>query len=667
LERHGGRNWPCDGRGDSEVSTERTTPEAEKAAPRQSEELFQTIFSQAAIPIAQIDLDGKLLRLNDRFCELLGYSGAELHDTYYDATHPDDLEACHEGRRRLRAGEISAHSMEKRLVRRGGAIVWVRRYLSLVRDPDNSPQYFISVVEDITEKVAAEEALRQSELWTRQVFENIPECIFVLDVTLDGRFKFVALNPAEERAVGLSLAEVAGKFIEDVLPEEVSKHVIANYRRCIEAGSLISYEDELNLDIGRRYFHTNLIPLRNAAGRIHRIAGCCTDLTDVKHTQQQALAIQKLESIGVLANGIAHDFNNLLGGILASSELALTDSAEPSPVREQLQRIRTASVRGAEIVRQLMIYGGKESPDFEPVDVSALVVEMLHLLKVSISKHATLKVELSDRLPAVHASPAQIRQVVMNLITNASEAIGEREGVIRATSSLVQVRGSSCLGTAANLPEGDYVQLEISDTGAGMTPQTQANIFDPFFTTKQGGRGLGLSVVRGIVGAHGGAINVVSAPGQGTSFRILLPCKGTTAKESPHPAVLSEKVLTRAGTILVVEDEGMLRSAVAKLLRKRGYSVIEAGDGASALDLILSHRDDVDLILLDVTLPGAASSRDVFEGAQRTRAGLKVILTSAYGKEDIDAAFAGTEIEHFIRKPFLVSDLVALIQHVLST
>lgn len=635
-----------------------------KAALHPGEGLFQAIFFQAAVGIAQIALDGKLLLLNDQFCELLGYTQSELYDTYFDATHPDDLEACHDGRRRLLAGEISSHSMEKRLVCKSGAILWVRRFLSLVRDQDNSPQYYISVVEDITEKVVAEEALRQSELWTKQVFENIPECIFVLDVTLDGRFKFAALNPAEEKAVGFTIAEVSGKFIEDVLSEEVSKKVTANYRRCLEVGSLISYEDELNLEVGRRYFHTNLIPLRNSEGRIHRIAGCCTDLTEVKHTQQQALASQKLESIGVLANGIAHDFNNLLGGILALSELAMTDSPHTSPVQEQLRRIRTASVRGAEIVRQLMIYGGKDSPDFEPVDVSLLVNEMLHLLKVSISKHAILRIELQDNLPAVHASPAQIRQVVMNLITNASEAIGERQGVIHVTSTLVEIRGGDG-GGGANLADGDYVQLEISDTGSGMTPEIQASIFDPFFTTKLAGRGLGLSVVRGIIRAHGGAINFRSSPGLGTTFQILLPCTELTPKASPMSAPAGT-MQTRAGTILVVEDEGMLRTAVSKLLRKRGYSIIEANDGASALDLIRTKGDDVDLILLDVTLPGGASSRDVFDGAQRTRAGRKVILTSAYGKEDIDTAFAGAGIEHFIRKPFLVADLVALIQHVLS-
>ncbi len=414
-----------------------------KTALQEDDGFFQAIFSQAAFGIAQIAIDGKWLRLNDRFCNLLGYTAAELRNTYQDVTYADDREAALDGGRRLLAGEIAEHSMQKRLVCKDGTIVWAKRHLSLVRDENKSPRYFVSVIEDIRDQIAAEEALRQNELWTKQVFDNIPECIFVLDVTLEGRFKFVALNPAEEDAVGLSSSEVSGKFIEDVLPAEVSKKVIANYRRCLEAGSLISYQDELNLEVGRRYFHTNLIPLRDAAGRIYRIAGCCTDLTDIKRTDEQALASQKLESIGVLANGIAHDFNNLLGGILICSELALAENEDVSAVQEQLKRIRMSSIRGAEIVRQLMIYGGKESPDFQPVDISALVYEMLDLLKVSISKHISFKVDLGNDLPPVHASAAQIRQIVMNLITNASEAIGRREGVISVSSALRSVSGNS--------------------------------------------------------------------------------------------------------------------------------------------------------------------------------------------------------------------------------
>lgn len=466
--------------------------------------------------------------------------------------------------------------------------------------------------------------------------------------------------------MGLSTSDVSGKFIEDVLSDEVSKKVIANYRRCLEAGSLISYQDELNLGVGRRYFHTNLIPLRDAAGRIYRIAGCCTDLTDIKRTDEQALASQKLESIGVLANGIAHDFNNLLGGILICSELALAENEDVSAVQEQLKRIRMSSIRGAEIVRQLMIYGGKESPDFQPVELSALVYEMLDLLKVSISKHISFRVELGNDLPAVHASAAQIRQIVMNLITNASEAIGQRDGVISVSSALRSISGNSPWPGNASLPEGDYVQLQISDSGPGMTPEIQARIFDPFFTTKQNGSGLGLPVVQGVVRTHGGTIDVQSTPGQGTTFQILLPCEKAPPSCAQIPVPEAARIIPRAGTILVVEDEDVLRSAVSKMLRNSGYAIFEANDGQKAIATVRDFRDDLDLILLDVTLPGGISSREVVEEAQRTQPGLKIVLTSAYGKEDIAPAFAGIGIEHFIRKPFVIADLMALVQSVLS-
>jgi two-component system, cell cycle sensor histidine kinase and response regulator CckA len=637
-----------------------------KTSLQEDDGFFQAIFSQAAFGIAQIDIDGRWLRLNDRFCNLLGYTEAELRNTYQDVTYPDDREAALIGSCRLLAGEIAEHSIRKRLVCKDGTIVWAKRHLSLIRDENKSPRYFVSVIEDITEQIAAEEALRQNELWTKQVFDNIPECIFVLDVTPEGRFKFVALNPAEEDAVGLSTRDVSGKFIEDVLPDEVSKKVIANYRRCLEAGSLISYQDELNLEVGRRYFHTNLIPLRDAAGRIYRIAGCCTDLTDIRRTDEQALARQKLESIGVLANGIAHDFNNLLGGILICSELALAENENVSTVQEQLKRIRMSSIRGAEIVRQLMIYGGKESPDFQPVEISALVCEMLDLLKVSISKHISVRVELGSDLPPVHASAAQIRQIVMNLITNASEAIGRRDGVISVSSALRSVSGNSPSSGNASLPEGDYVQLQISDSGPGMTPEVQARIFDPFFSTKRNGRGLGLPVVQGVVRTHGGTIDVQSTPGQGTTFQILLPCENGTASSTQIPVPEAARIIPRAGTILVVEDEDILRSAVSKMLRNRGYSIFEANDGQKAIATVRDFKDDLDLILLDVTLPGVISSREIVEEVQRTRAGLKIILTSAYGKEDVAPAFAGVGIEHFIRKPFVIADLMGLVRSVLS-
>jgi two-component system cell cycle sensor histidine kinase/response regulator CckA len=640
-----------------------------ESALRHSEERFRATFFQRAVGFAQTGLDGEWLLLNDRFCEILGYTQAELRaKTFLDITHPDDRDAVLEGRRQILAGEITTHSMEKRYVHKNDTIVRVKRHLSLARDQRNLPQYFIVVIEDITENTTAEEALRQSELLHKQICDNIPECIFLLDVTSDGRFKFKALNPAEEKAVGLISSEVSGRFVEDVLSEEVSEKVTAHYRRCLEAGSPISYEDELNLAAGSRYFHTNLIPLRDASGRIHRIAGCCTDLTDIRRTQEEVLARQKLESIGMLAGGIAHDFNNLLGGVLCCAELALTDCADTALAEEQLQRIRTASIRGAEIVRELMIYSGQDEADpLESVDLSRLVSEMLELLKVSISKHTVLKTELEHNLPAVLGRASQIRQIVMNLIINASEAIGDKGGVIKVTTSRAPLAGEPGTDTPVNLLLADYLKLEVSDTGGGMTEQVQAKIFDPFFSTKFAGRGLGLAVVHRVVRDHGGVISFVSAPGDGTNFEVLLPCVIETALPG-HDAISTDSGKEHrrpAGTVLIVEDEELLRLAVSKMLRNKGFRVMETEDGSSALELVRAHRDEIDVVLLDMTLPGI-TSQVVLKETLHMRPDLKVILTSAYSRKTVDDSFPELRIEHFIRKPFRLTELVSLLQDVVS-
>ena len=249
---------------------------------------------------------------------------------------------------------------------------------------------------------------------------------------------------------------------------------------------------------------------------------------------------------------------------------------------------------------------------------------------------------------------------MMNLLINASEAIGEKEGMINVITGSVHGGRDLDPNSATDLREGDYVRLEISDTGCGMTEEAKAKIFDPFFTTKFAGRGLGLAVVQGIVRAHGGAINLVSTPGQGTTFQVLLSC--TTKKRLETQSAMTSNA--QVGTVLVVEDEELLRLAVSKALRKRGFSVMLASDGSAAMELIRTHKDDIDLILLDVTLPGR-SSREVFEEAQRLRPDLKMILTSAYGKEAVSASFPGLRVERFIRKPFQLAELVDELQNAL--
>jgi CheY-like chemotaxis protein len=315
-----------------------------------------------------------------------------------------------------------------------------------------------------------------------------------------------------------------------------------------------------------------------------------------------------------------------------------------------------------------MIYSGQDKAKLvAPLDLSQLVEEMIELLKVSISKHVVLKTDLSRDLPAVLGNAPQLRQVLMNLIINASEAIGEQDAEIRITTS--SIKGQDIAPTnGAMVIEGNCVRLEVSDTGCGMTEEVRARVFDPFFSTKFPGRGLGLAVVQGIVRDHGGAINLVSAPGQGTMFEVVLPCAGVKPQSDRRVGVPTSGKEYRppSGTLLVVEDEDVLRFAVSKMLRKGGFRVIEANDGSSALELIHRRDGEIDLMLLDVTLPGV-SSREVVEQARVTRPNLKVILTSAYGRETVETNFAGLRVDHFIRKPFQIADLMSLLQEVLTS
>ncbi|HEY6339877.1 MAG TPA: ATP-binding protein [Bryobacteraceae bacterium] len=389
-----------------------------------------------------------------------------------------------------------------------------------------------------------------------------------------------------------------------------------------------------------------------------RMFGACLDVTEMRRAQRETFERQKLESVGTLASGIAHDFNNLLGGVLAQAELAMGELAGGTPPEGELSAIREAALRGSEIVRELMIYAGKESAIIEPVDVSRVVREMLELLKISVSKHASVETDLGLDLPAVPANPAQLRQIVMNLVMNASDAIGGQDGFIRVTTKCVKVDSDSSGLAAEGLARGDYIELRVSDTGRGMLPEVQAKVFDPFFTTKSAGHGLGLAVVQGIVRALGGSIQVSSRIGKGTTFEILLPAEATTERvPNGKPGDSKAKNPFQGATALVVEDESPLRIAVAAMLRKTGFEVIEAGDGFAAIDLLRASGSKIDVILLDLTIPGPGSSEVVAEAA-KIKPDVRVILTSAYSEEATAGEMNAPQIRSFIRKPFKFAELV---------
>jgi two-component system cell cycle sensor histidine kinase/response regulator CckA len=637
---------------------------------RQSEERLRLAVKATNDAIWDIDLLTGTVNWSETYSTLYGRPSETSNSWQWwiDRIHPEDRERTAGGLRNAIDGGASSWNSEYRFQRPDGAWAHIYDRAYIARDASGTAWRVVGAMQDLTDRKQAEAALRESDLQYKAVFDNISVCLFLVDVTPDGRFKYVAFNPAEEEAVGLSNAEISGRFVEDIFHKELADKLTANYRCCLAAGRAIKYDDDLDLPGGRRYFHSNLIPLRNAAGVINRIIGACIDITDFRRTQEEALAKQNLESLGVLAGGIAHDFNNVLGGINAQAELIETDLPVGSELNEEIQRIKTAAMRGSEIVRGLMVYAGQDqSHCVEAVDVSRLIEEMLGLLKVSISKRAVLWTDLARDLPAVSANAPQIRQVVMNLVINASEAIGEKDGLITLSTRYVSGQRSRESDSATELPPDAWVRLEVSDTGSGITEEAKTKVFDPFFTTKFAGRGMGLAVVRRIVQDHGGTIHIVSTPGHGTTFQVLLPCaeKSTSRIQSAIPANHGEPASSETGIILVVEDEDLLRAAVSKSLRKIGFSVMAASDGSDAMEQMRAHKDDLDALLLDVTLPGT-SSREVMEEARRLRPDLKVVVTSAYSKETIDASFAGLNVQQFIRKPFHLSEIVRLLKEPIS-
>jgi nitrogen-specific signal transduction histidine kinase/CheY-like chemotaxis protein len=399
-----------------------------------------------------------------------------------------------------------------------------------------------------------------------------------------------------------------------------------------------------------------------------RMVGTCQDVTDVRRAEAEALARQKLESLGTLASGIAHDFNNLLGAVLAQAVLATVELASGSHPDDALKQIREAAIRGSDIVRQLMIYAGKEGDVLELTDVSKGVESMLGLLKVGVSRHATIVTDLCENIPAINARPAQLRQIVMNLVVNASDAIRDREGIIRVTTRCVTVDDNTDMGTSDCLAPGEYVVLEVSDTGIGMSPETKSRLFDPFFTTKSAGRGLGLAVVHGIVRSLNGAIRVISEFGNGATFQILLPCAAAVSGTSTETVggLAEAATSSREATVLVVEDEHPLRQAVTKMLAKAGFRVLEVDNGSHAIELLRSDAGEIDAILLDMTIPGALSQEVIAEAAQ-VRPNVKIILTSAYSEETARTVLNGPSIQGFVRKPFQFGHLVRTLRSLLSS
>lgn len=397
-----------------------------------------------------------------------------------------------------------------------------------------------------------------------------------------------------------------------------------------------------------------------ADGKLQVFEGLVIDITAQKNAENARLELerkllegQKLESLGLLAGGIAHDFNNLLSSILGSASLARVMLPPATPIDPQLRAIETASLRAADLCRQMLAYAGKGRFVIEPTDLSRLSEELLPLLRISVGQHAKLNLVLARNLPPVMVDATQVRQIVMNLVLNAADAIGERGGEITLTTGVVHA-GHDFLArcvAGAGLSRGDYVFLEVRDTGGGMPPEVLAKIFDPFFTTKFAGRGLGLAAVLGIVRGHHGALQVESTPGAGSSFRLLLPPAGAPGLLPKAPGATATGRWTSKAAVLLVEDEEPVRFVLLEMLKTFGLTARGAADGDAGLALFREKPAGYDLVMLDLLMPGM-NGEQTLTAMRAIRPDVRVLLMSGYSEGDILGRLRGAGALAFLSKPF---------------
>ena len=483
-----------------------------------NDEMYRWIVEAVPEGIWIADPQGRTIFSNRRMAEILGADYESMSArTCFDCIYPDELADAQDRFQRCLEGDRSPFDF--RLCRTDGSPVWVSISCMIVRDNGGAPVGLLGLFTDITARKRAEEALRESEGRFRTVADSAPVMLWMSGP--DEQVTFFNRRGAE--FTGRPAGQLLGSGWLEIIHPDDSEYAQSRYRAAASSKSTDEFEYRARRADGD-YRHMLATTCARFVGDVYAgQIGTMIDITGVKRRQEADLAGQKLEIVGTLAAGIAHDFNNLLGGILAQVELASAEVADGQSPEEPLESIRVVATRGADIVRQLMLYAGQEDQDPELVDVSRLAAETVQLLRLIVAKQVVLAVDLGEDAGAVRANPAQLRQVLMNLVINAAEAIGDCNPVIRIGTARVAVCRDSEPGIAGSLPDGDYVRLEVSDQGCGMSPETQARVFDPFFTTKAAGRGLGLAVVQGILRGLGGTIDLTSALGRGTTFRILLP------------------------------------------------------------------------------------------------------------------------------------------------